>query len=237
MPTKDSLNNGNELIGTVKVRGSTHQLWRLTDKKPHSIGLENGEDGTLWIKAVGTTKSKDKWYPWTDKLSKRNSWKIVVEEGNTVTVKEKRSYTHSFVTASIWIDNVCVYETEGTSFDDCYAEARHKKTMLQELDEKIDIKHMARKNGRKIYYKGLPSKIISTFIDGSMMIRPDVNTKDDEDIWWRRMIEPWYNKDMIESVRSSQSNGYLVIDLLDDNIYWSRNDRMDKIKWITAHNA
>jgi len=83
--------------------------------------------------------------------------------------------------------------------------------------------------GKKIYYKGQPAKIdLGYFTDGTIIIIPDCN-EIDLDKWWEGLKEPWFELKDLSELKTNRSKNRLSVDILDNNIYWFRNDRRSKL--------
>lgn len=226
--------NENRFITTVVIRGFKYELWELPNKEPHSLGIMNGESGTLWVKQIDYDfTGNNEWLPWLDKSAKRNCWGIHIKEGNSGKYKWDSYNIDSHVSVYITLDDENVYEINGRDFDYCYNEARSKIHKLEELlmTWEINLKETSKEKGRKIYYKSMPATIKQIYNSGSMFIKADY-TDIDKDYWWDQMEEPWHDEHSLDHMEEDKQSDGIVVDIIDSNIYWNRNDRLSKLNKI-----
>ena len=225
----------NQYITDVIIRGSKYQLWELNDREPHSLGTMNGESGTLWVKDIDATFKEidDEWIPWLDMSSNRDCWGIFIKDGNSIKYKWDSYKIDKHTSVDIQLNNKTVYEINGRDFDWCYNESRSKIYKLKELiyTFNVNLKNPEKEIGRKIFYKGMPAIIDRIFTSGTMSIKADYSNIEKE-FWWDQMINPWDDEDTIEDLKENKSNNGTVIDILNNNIHWSRNDRSVKLNKI-----
>ena len=228
----------NQYITEVTIRAFKYELWQLNDREPHDIGTMNGESGTLWIRQIGDGPHKeqegeDSWIPWLDISANRDCWEITIKDGNSMKYKHTDYRIDKHTAVYIKLNGSSVYEIMGRDFDWCYNEARSKIYNLRELmyTFEVNLKNTSEEKDRKIYYKGMPSTIEIIFVNGSMTINPDY-TDIDKDYWWDQIKEPWHDKHNYESIKLDKKNNGIVVDILSNDIHWTRNDRAVKLNKI-----
>ncbi len=237
---EDYIPPDNQYITEVLIRGNKYELWQLNDREPHDTGTLNGESGLLWVKEssdydnlFGEFEEKKDWIPWLDGSGNRDCWEIHIKDGNSMKFTHTNYRIDKHTSANISINGKHVYEISGREFDWCYNKAR---SIIYELKGLIyvigiNLKDTNKEIGRKIYYKGLPSTIKQIYINGTMDITPDY-TDIEKDTWWNEIVEPWYDDYAIEDLDLCKKRNGIVIDILSDNIHWTRNDRTVKLNKI-----
>jgi len=227
----------NQHITDVIIRGYKYQLWDLVDREPHSLGTDNGESGTLWVKKNGggpfAEQKDDPWIPWLDISGNRNCWEIHIKDGNSIKYKHVNYDISKHTSVYISLNNDPVYEVMGRDFDWCYNKSRSIIYHLEELMNTFDVnlKNSTKEKGRKIYYKGLPAIIEQVYVTGTINIKPDYSDMD-KDTWWNEILEPWYDDYTHENWEVMKEDNGIVVDILSNDIHWTRNDRSVKLNKI-----
>lgn len=230
----------NQHISDIIISDNIYELWQLNDQEPHSLGLDNGESGTLWVKEKYLSEnSENEWIPWLDSSSNRDCWDINISQRNTMKYKWNSNSINNSTTAIIKLNNKQVYEITMTDLDACFNEARSLIYKLNDLiyNSGVDLNNFNSIIGRKIYYKDLPGKINRVHSDGSVCIQPDCN-EDELEYWWNELRPPWEDSD--DYWEELKRGGEIKDNILTTNIFWYRNDRevkLNKIKRAIQRNG
>jgi hypothetical protein len=213
-------------ICDVIIRGNKYPLVDIP-------GKINNDKSTLWIR-----KDKDlfedniEYIPWTDFNTNRKCWTVSIRQGNSMKYKydEWEIKGHTAVTLSL--NNTAVYEFDTNNLEFAFNKAQHLIYKLQELP--ITLDNLTEDVGRNIFYKGLPCKVSSRSIEGTMIINPDCKDEDLDD-WWNSFADPWYDEHSNEWLEEWKSFGEMKVDILSEHIHWYRNDREIKLNKLKKH--
>jgi hypothetical protein len=213
-------------IGQVLIRGFKYDLLDIPGKEHN----KNGYKSTTWIK-----KEKDlftdetEYIPWLDKGTNKDCWGVVIKQGNSMKFKYNEWDIQGHTSVIITYNNEDIYEFTTDNLEYAFNESQNKIYKLKQLPLNFD--NGKSDVGRKVYYKGLPAKIATRFVDGSLILHPDCK---DEDLvnWWNSLIEPWSEDYTFEYLEECKGLGEIKVDMLSEYIYWYRNDRKSKLNKI-----
>lgn len=193
---------------------------------------ENNIDGnTKWVEISSYPLYSDVEYVQYNNSVNRINWDIQIKMGNSVGTTDMNPNKHiiGYTHIVLKVHDHEVYSFYAKNIDEGYTKIRNIIYKLEKLP--VDLYNMNNLKGKKIYYKGLPSKIIGFLSDGQIVIEADCD-KIMYDKWWDSLIEPWFNDNDVKNIDDCKHYNRIKVNIIDDNIHWSRNDRKSKLMKI-----
>lgn len=213
-------------ICDVLIRNWKYELLSI----PNKTHMSSRGKSTLWIKNdKDFFDEKDDYIPWDDSFANRKSWEIIIKQGNSIQLKQDAWEINGHTNVHIFCNSVQVYEFPTYDLNSAFLQSQNIIEKLKSIP--INIDNLEEGVGRCIFYKRLPCKIVSRFINGNMIIRPDCDKKDLDD-WWDNFADPWYSELQYELLEEWREDNNVTVDILSENIHWYRNDREIKINNI-----
>lgn len=210
-------------VSDVFIRGFKYDLLDIPGKKHHN-------NSTLWVKKDSDIFNDDVEYiPWVDTESCKDCWDINIKQGNYIKYELTNSKIEGFTSITISLNYVHIYTFNTNNLNDAFFDTKIIIDKLKKLP--IQLNNFSKDLGRKIFYKKLPCIIIHKSNEGKITVKPDCENNE-LDKWWNGIIEPWFKDVDYEKLENSKRENTLTIDILDEQIYWHRNDREIKIKDI-----
>lgn len=214
-------------VSNVIIRGLKYDLYDIP-------GKYHTNNNTLWVKKdKDIFNDDDDYIPWDDKKTNRRCWKITINQGNSISYK-KNDYDfnkciNGHTSLDISLNETNVYEMSCENLNDALFKIQQTIDKLDKLP--IELDDFKKDIGRKIFYKKLPAVIVNRFVNGNMLIKPDCE-ENEVNRWWKMFADPWYSELEWELLENWKEDNCVSVDILSNNIYWSRNDRVIKINNI-----
>lgn len=166
---------------------------------------------------------------YTDNINKLN-WDINIKFGNSISPSDNiNREIKGYIEIILKLNDIQIYSFSAENIDDGYVKIRNIINKLEKIP--IDLYDIKSIKGKKIYYNGLPSKIVGILSDGFIVISADCD-KSIYNKWWDSLIEPWFNDEQIKKIQEFKFYNKIKVDIIDDNIHWNRIDRISKLMKI-----